>query len=142
MRHTSRMFVVGANLSVPVFTVVVRKGYGLGAQSMCAGSFHSPFFIVAWPTSEFGGMGLEGAVRLGYRKELEAISDPIERDALFKKLVARLYEVGKGVSMAAWLEIDDVIDPAETRRWIMRGLHSLPPAEKPKGKRRPFIDTW
>ncbi len=142
VRHTSRMFVVGANLSVPVFTVVVRKGYGLGAQSMCAGSFHSPFFIVAWPTSEFGGMGLEGAVRLGYRKELEAISDPIERDALFKKLVARLYEVGKGVSMAAWLEIDDVIDPAETRRWIMRGLRSLPPAEKPKGKRRPFVDTW
>ncbi len=142
VRHTSRMFVIGANLTVPVFTVVVRKGYGLGAQSMCAGSFHSPFFIVAWPTSEFGGMGLEGAVRLGYRKELEAIADPTERDALFNKLVARLYEVGKGVSMAAWLEIDDVIDPAETRRWIMRGVRSMPPSEKPKGKRRPFIDTW
>ncbi|MBI1213322.1 MAG: biotin/lipoyl-binding protein [Alphaproteobacteria bacterium] len=142
VRHTSRMFVVGANLSVPVFTVVVRKGYGLGAQSMCAGSFHQPFFIVAWPTGEFGGMGLEGAVRLGYRKELEAVNDPAERDALFKKLVARLYEVGKGVSMAAWLEIDDVIDPAETRRWIMRGLRSVPPPEKPQGKRRPFIDAW
>jgi acetyl-CoA carboxylase carboxyltransferase component len=142
VRHTARMFVIGANLSVPVFTVVVRKGYGLGAQSMCAGSFHSPFFIVAWPTGEFGGMGLEGAVRLGYRKELEALSDPAERDALFKKLVARLYEVGKGVSMAAWLEIDDVIDPAETRRWVMRGLRSVPPIEKPQGKRRPFIDTW
>ena len=142
VRHTARMFVVGANLSVPVFTVVVRKGYGLGAQSMCAGSFHSPFFIVAWPTSEFGGMGLEGAVRLGYRKELEAVTDPAERDALFKKLVARLYEVGKGVSMAAWLEIDDVIDPAETRRWVMRGLRSVPPPERPQGKRRPFIDTW
>ena len=142
VRHTARMFVVGANLSVPVFTVVVRKGYGLGAQSMCAGSFHSPFFIVAWPTGEFGGMGLEGAVRLGYRKELEAVTDLEERDALFKKLVARLYEVGKGVSMAAWLEIDDVIDPAETRRWVMRGLRSVPPPEKTQGKRRPFIDTW
>jgi acetyl-CoA carboxylase carboxyltransferase component len=143
VRHVSRMFVTAASLSVPWFTVVLRKGYGLGAQSMTGGSFHAPFFIVAWPTGEFGGMGLEGAVRLAYRRELEAVGDPGERDALYQKLVAQLYQAGKAINMAAFLEIDDVIDPAETRRWILRGLRSCPPPPPPPaGKRRPFIDTW
>jgi len=142
VRHVSRMFVTAANLTVPYFTVVLRKGYGLGAQGMTGGSFHAPFFIVSWPTGEFGGMGLEGAVRLAYRRELEAVDDPVERDALFQKLVAQLYQAGKAINMAAFLEIDDVIDPADTRRWILRGLRSAPEPAPSIGKRRPFIDTW
>jgi acetyl/propionyl-CoA carboxylase alpha subunit len=140
VRRVSRMFVVGGALSVPIFTVVLRKGYGLGAQAMAGGSFHAPFFIVSWPTGEFGGMGLEGAARLGYRKELEAEPTPEARETLFKKLVAQSYARGKAINMAAYLEIDDVIDPAETRRWIMRGYRSLPPWDS--SKRRPFVDTW
>jgi acetyl/propionyl-CoA carboxylase alpha subunit len=140
VRRVSRMFVVGGALSVPIFTVVLRKGYGLGAQAMAGGSFHAPFFIVSWPTGEFGGMGLEGAARLGYRKELEAEPTPEARETLFKKLVAQSYARGKAINMAAYLEIDDVIDPAETRRWIMRGYKSLPPWDN--SKRRTFIDTW
>jgi acetyl-CoA carboxylase carboxyltransferase component len=142
VRHVSRMFVTSASLSVPWFTVVLRKGYGLGAQGMTGGSFHAPFFIVSWPTGEFGGMGLEGAVRLAYRRELEAVDDPALRDALYQKLVAQLYQAGKAINMAAFLEIDDVIDPADTRRWILRGLRSVPEPARPTGKRRPFIDTW
>ena len=140
VRHVSRMFVTAANMSVPLFAVVLRKGYGLGAQAMTAGSFHAPFFNISWPTGEFGGMGLEGAVRLGYRREMEAIEDPEERDAFYRKMVDRYYENGKATNMASFLEIDAVIDPAETRHWITRGLKSLPPMEaKPA---RAFIDTW
>ncbi|MGK2740001.1 carboxyl transferase domain-containing protein [Tepidicaulis sp. LMO-SS28] len=141
VRHVSRMFVTAANMKVPLFAVVLRKGYGLGAQSMTGGSFHSPFFNISWPTGEFGGMGLEGAVRLGYRREMEAIEDPDEREAFFQERVARSYENGKATNMAAFLEIDGVIDPAETRHWIMRGMKSLPPQE-PGLKGRSFIDTW
>jgi acetyl/propionyl-CoA carboxylase alpha subunit len=140
VRHVSRMFVVGGALSVPIFTVVLRKGYGLGAQAMAGGSFHAPFFIVSWPTGEFGGMGLEGAARLGYRKELEAEPTPEAKEALFKTLVAQSYARGKAINMAAYLEIDDVIDPADTRRWILRGYRSLPPHDA--SKRRTFLDTW
>jgi acetyl-CoA carboxylase carboxyltransferase component len=140
VRKVSRMFVVGGNLSVPMFVVVLRKGYGLGAQGMAGGSFHAPFFIVSWPTGEFGGMGLEGAVRLGYRKELEAEPTPEAKEALFQKMVAQSYARGKAINMAAYLEIDDVIDPADTRRWIMRGTNSVPPQ---KGeRRRSYVDTW
>ncbi|HWA88693.1 MAG TPA: carboxyl transferase domain-containing protein [Rhizomicrobium sp.] len=138
VRKTSRMFVVSGRLGVPMFTVVLRKGYGLGAQAMAGGSFHAPFFIVSWPTGEFGGMGLEGAVRLGFRKELDAEPTPEAREALFKKKVEESYARGKAINMAAYLEIDDVIDPADTRRWILRGLKASPPA---KGSGR-FVDTW
>lgn len=124
VREAGDLFVVGANLSVPLFTIVLRKGYGLGAQSMAGGSFRSPNFIVGWPTSEFGGMGLEGAVRLGYRNELASIDDPEEREATFRQMVDRMYEIGKGVNMAAAFEIDDVIDPADTRRWLDIGLRA------------------
>ncbi|HVZ68409.1 MAG TPA: carboxyl transferase domain-containing protein [Rhizomicrobium sp.] len=141
VRRVSRMFVVSGTMSVPIFTVVLRKGYGLGAQAMAGGSFHAPFFIVSWPTGEFGGMGLEGAVRLGYRKELEAQPTAEAREELFKKMVEQSYARGKATNMAAYLEIDDVIDPADTRRWIMRGLRSLP-AQQVSGKRRTFVDTW
>ena len=129
MRHVARMFVTGASLTVPLFGIVLRKGYGLGAQSMIGGGFHASFFTVAWPTGEFGGMGLEGYVRLGFRKEMEAIADPLEREKYYKAKVAELYANGKATSIASVLEIDEVIDPAETRRWIMAGLQSVPKPE-------------
>ncbi|KQV62828.1 MULTISPECIES: carboxyl transferase domain-containing protein [unclassified Caulobacter] len=131
VRRVSRQFIAGAKLRSPLFTVVTRKGYGLGAQAMAGGSFHSPAFIAAWPTGEFGGMGLEGAVQLGYRKELEAETDPVKQKALYDQLVARLYAAGKATSMAAALEIDAVIDPADTRRWIMGGLDAAVGMSRP-----------
>ncbi len=142
VRRTSRMFVTAASLSVPFFTIVLRKGYGLGAMGMAGGSFHAPVFTAAWPTGEFGGMGLEGAVRLAYRKELEAEPDPTARQALFDKLVAESYERGKALSMAVSLEIDAVIDPAESRAWIVRGLRASRPPQPRTGKKRPMVDTW
>jgi acetyl-CoA carboxylase carboxyltransferase component len=146
VRHCSRLFVTGANLSVPMVTVVLRKAYGLGAQAMMGGTTKAPLACLAWPTGEFGGMGLEGAVRLGYRKELEAAADEAAREALFTELVNRMYEHGRAVSVASYFEIDDVIDPADTRRWISTLLSSAPPCpDLPTDghpKRRPHIDTW
>ncbi|MES2718131.1 MAG: carboxyl transferase domain-containing protein [Pseudomonadota bacterium] len=124
VRHACRLFVTAAHLQVPVFTVVIRKGYGLGAQAMAVGGFDAPLFTVAWPTGEFGGMGLEGAVKLGYRKELEAAAAGPAREALYQQLVARQYENGSAINMATTLEIDAVIDPADTRAWLVRGLDS------------------
>ncbi|WP_043565939.1 carboxyl transferase domain-containing protein [Acidovorax sp. KKS102] len=138
VRHVSRLFVTAASLRVPTFSVVLRKGYGLGAMGMAAGGFHAPVFTVAWPTGEFGAMGLEGAVRLGFRKELEALPEGAERDALFAKLLARSYAHGEALHMAATLEIDAVIDPADTRAWLARGLASAKVG--PMGPQ--FIDTW
>jgi acetyl/propionyl-CoA carboxylase alpha subunit/acetyl-CoA carboxylase carboxyltransferase component len=142
VRHVARMFVTGASLTVPLFGVVLRKGYGLGAQSMIGGGFHASFFTVAWPTGEFGGMGLEGYVRLGFRKEMEAIADPAEREKYYQAKVAELYANGKATSIASVLEIDEVIDPAETRRWIMAGLQSVPKPEPRRHRKRPCIDAW
>jgi acetyl-CoA carboxylase carboxyltransferase component len=139
VRHVSRMFIAAAHLRVPYFSVVLRKGYGLGAMAMTAGGFHAPDATVAWPSGEFGAMGLEGSVRLGYRKELEAKPEGAERDALYAQLVARQYEAGQAMNMAATLEIDAVIDPAETRAWLARGLAAsrvLPASGQS------FIDTW
>jgi len=138
VRHVCRMFMVASHLRVPYFAVVLRKGYGLGAQAMTAGGFDAPVFTVAWPTGEFGAMGLEGAVRLGFRKELEAAAEGAERDALFKKLVAQQYANGEAIHMAQTLEIDAVIDPADTRAWLVRGLAGarITPA---RGR---FVDTW
>jgi len=143
VRHFSRLFVIGANLEIPIGTIVLRKGYGLGAQAMAGGSFKAPLFTVGWPTSEFGGMGLEGAVRLGMRRELDAIEDPVERERVFNATVAAAYEHGEGLNMAAHGEIDDVIDPADSRRWIATLFD--PPVDDWRGrstKRRPNIDTW
>ncbi|MET3383962.1 acetyl/propionyl-CoA carboxylase alpha subunit [Variovorax paradoxus] len=139
VRHVCRMFMVASHLRVPFFAVVLRKGYGLGAQAMTAGGFDAPVFTVAWPTGEFGAMGLEGAVRLGFRKELAAAPEGAERDALFKKLVARQYANGEAIHMAQTLEIDAVIDPAETRTWLVRGLSS---ATKGSSVAAPYVDTW
>jgi acetyl/propionyl-CoA carboxylase alpha subunit len=142
VRHNSRLFVIGANISVPLFTVILRKGYGLGAQAMAGASFVAPLFTVSWPTGEFGGMGLEGAVKLGYRNELAAIADPAERKAKYEEMVARSYERGKALSAATLFEFDEVIDPAETRKWIMAGLRSVPAPPKRIGKKLPWIDSW
>jgi len=143
VRHVSRMFVTGANLSVPLCVVVLRKAYGLGAMAMAGGSLTVPLATVSWPTGELGGMGLEGAVKLGFRKELDAVSDPAERQELFDQMVAMAYEHGKALNAASLFELDDVIDPADTRRWITTTLAG-PPRERDRepGDRRPFIDTW
>ena len=116
------LFRAGARLSVPVVTVILRKAYGLGAMAMAAGSFKVPVLTCAWPTGETGPMGLEGAVQLGCRKELEAAPDPEAREALFNELVGALYERGKAMESAAATESDAVIDPAETRAVILRAL--------------------
>jgi acetyl-CoA carboxylase carboxyltransferase component len=143
VRHFARMFLTGANLSVPTGTIVLRKGYGLGAQAMAGGGFKAPRFTVAWPTGEFGAMGLEGAVRLGMRRELEAIEDEAERKEAFEQMVALAYERGRGMNMAAYGEIDDVIDPADSRRWIAT-LFDEGAGEWWHGsaKRRPNVDAW
>jgi acetyl-CoA carboxylase carboxyltransferase component len=124
VRIAAGMFIVAARLQVPFLSVVLRKGYGLGAMAMAAGGFHSPLCTVAWPTGEFGAMGLEGAVRLGFKKELEAVPEGPQRQALFDTLVARQYAQGSAINMAATLEIDAVIDPAQTRYWLVQGLRS------------------
>ena len=138
VRHCSRLFVTGANVSVPMITIVTRKAYGLGAQAMMGGSTKAPLACLSWPTGEFGGMGLEGAVRLGYSKELAAVESDAERDALFTEMVDRMYEHGKALSVATHFEIDDVIDPADSRRWLSTLLAAAPPV---RGD-RPNIDTW
>ena len=145
VRHASRLFLAGAALTVPFMTVVLRKGYGLGAQAMAGGSFRAPLMTVAWPTGEFGGMGLEGAVKLAYRKELEAIADADERQAKYEAMVADSYARGAALNTAAYFEIDDVIDPAETRALVAAVI--LRPDGGPngasRGERRPrYVDSW
>lgn len=139
VRHVCRMFLAAAHLRVPFLSVVLRKGYGLGAMAMTAGGFHSPLFTVAWPSAEFGAMGLEGAVRLGYRKELDAVPEGPEREALYQQLVATQYDNGSAINMAATLEIDAVIDPAQTRDWLVRGLQAQRELPAASGL---SIDAW
>jgi len=143
VRHFARMFLAGANVSVPSGTIILRKGYGLGAQAMAGGGFKAPLFTVGWPTSEFGAMGLEGAVKLGMRRELEQIADDAERESAFEAAVAAAYERGKGLSMASYGEIDDVIDPAASRRWIATLFDADAPQwwQRP-AKKRPYVDAW
>lgn len=138
VRHFARLFVIGAHLRVPVVTVVLRKAYGLGAQAMAAGGFHRPAATLAWPTGEVGGMGLEGAVRLGFRRELEAVADPTERAELEAQLLAQMYERGRAVNAAAVVELDDVIDPVDTRQWITTALGEVDHTDVPRG----YVDTW
>ncbi|MHC3467848.1 acetyl-CoA carboxylase family protein [Streptomyces sp. 7R007] len=139
VRHFARLFVAGANLRVPLVSLVLRKAYGVGAMAMMGGSTRAPLATAAWPSGEFGGMGLEGAVRLGYRRELAAIEDPAERERVFQARVAELYEHGKAVNAAAALEIDAVIDPAGSREWILAALEGCP---VPRPGHRSFVDTW
>ncbi|MBK9521299.1 MAG: biotin carboxylase [Rhodocyclaceae bacterium] len=138
VRHVSRMFVQAAHLRVPFFCIVLRKAYGLGAMAMAGGGFHVPMATVSWPSGEFGAMGLEGAVRLGFAKELAAVSDPNERESLFRKLVDQEYERGKAINVATTLEIDAVIDPAETRAWLSKSLAST----VVKARTTYGVDTW
>jgi len=143
VRHTSRIFVTGASLDIPVFVVVLRKGYGLGAMAMGGGAFQpAAISAVSWPTGEFGAMGLEGAVQLAYRKELAAIESEDERQAEYQRLVDEMYEHGKAVNIGPFFAFDEVIDPADTRQWIKRGLELLPASPEPTKKRRPNIDPW
>jgi acetyl/propionyl-CoA carboxylase alpha subunit/acetyl-CoA carboxylase carboxyltransferase component len=142
VRHANRLFVLGASITVPTFTVITRKAYGLGAQTMGGGNHHLPIFVLSWPTGEFGGMGLEGQVKLGRRRELEAIEDPAARRRRFEELVEQAYQRGKAVNAGHVFEVDDVIDPADTRRWLSAGLRSAPPPPPRAGKKRPCIDAW
>jgi acetyl-CoA carboxylase carboxyltransferase component len=142
VRHCTRLFNVGANMTAPLFTVIVRKAYGLGAQAMCGAGTLVGFFCVAWPTAEFAGMNIEGAVKLGYRKELMAIEDPEARLAEFQRRTGEAYDKAKAVNAAAGGGIDDVIDPADTREWIASGLKRLPPTPVRTGKKYPYIDPW
>jgi acetyl-CoA carboxylase carboxyltransferase component len=142
VRHCVRTFNAGANMTSPLFSVIVRKAYGLGVQAMCGASSFVGFLTVAWPTAEFAGMAIEGAVKLGYRKELMSIEDPKERQAEFARRVEFAYDRAKAVNAAAGYGIDDVIDPADTRSWIVMGLRSIPPVPPRTKKKHPYIDTW
>ncbi|MGI3166810.1 carboxyl transferase domain-containing protein [Pseudooceanicola sp. 200-1SW] len=143
VRHFSRLFLVGASLNTPFFSVILRKAYGLGAMAMAGGSFHeSSQMTLSWPSGEFGAMGLEGAARLGFRKELEAIADEGAREARYQQIVAEMYETGKAVNIAPFLSIDAVIDPAETRSALARAMQAVPEARLPKHSKRPMIDAW
>ena len=142
VRHCARMYVAGANLTVPYFNVVLRKAYGLGAIAMAAASFDETFFSISWPTGEFAGMGLEGQVKLGRRAELQAITDIPARRARYDALVADSYAWARALNAGTVFEVDDVIDPADTRKWLVMGLNSVPPTPVRAGKKRPWIDTW
>ena len=142
VRHSCRLFNTGANLTVPMFGIIIRKAYGLGVQAMCGGSSLVPFFCVAWPTAEFAGMNIEGSVKLGYRNELMELKTAEERIKRFDEMVASSYERAKAVNSASFFGVDDVIDPAATRSWIVRGMTSLPPVVPRESKKRPFVDTW
>ncbi|MDP6377125.1 MAG: carboxyl transferase domain-containing protein [Pseudomonadales bacterium] len=142
IRHCGRMYVAGANITVPYFVVVLRKSYGLGALAMSTGSFDETFFSISWPTGEFAGMGLEGAVKLGRRAELLAITDVAERKARYERYVDDAYAWSRALNAATVSEVDDVIDPADTRKWLVMGLDSVPSAPPRSGKKRGWIDTW
>jgi acetyl/propionyl-CoA carboxylase alpha subunit/acetyl-CoA carboxylase carboxyltransferase component len=142
VRHSSRMFVTGANVTVPFFTIVLRKAYGLGAIAMAGGSYQVPYFTVAWPTGEFHGMGIEGSIKLGYREDLARIQDPAARKARFDEMVARTYENAKAIHYATNFSVDDTIDPAESRRWVAGLMQSVRAPAPRAGKKRPSIDAW
>jgi acetyl/propionyl-CoA carboxylase alpha subunit/acetyl-CoA carboxylase carboxyltransferase component len=142
VRHCTRLFNAGANMTAPLFTVVVRKAYGLGAQAMLGAGALVGFFSVAWPTAEFAGMNIEGAVKLGYRRELMAIEDPEQRLAEFQRRTAIAYENARAVNAVMGGGIDDVIDPADTRSWIANSLKRLPPTPPRTAKKYPYVDPW
>ena len=142
VRHAARMFLTSCNMTVPYFTIVLRKAYGLGQSAMAGGNYRAPYFYVSWPTGEFAPMGIEGQVKLGYRAELAAIADPKERLAFFEDKVAKAYEAGKALNRSTNFMIDDVIDPAETRAWVTNMLAAIRPGPARTGKKRPMIDAW
>jgi acetyl/propionyl-CoA carboxylase alpha subunit/acetyl-CoA carboxylase carboxyltransferase component len=142
VRHSSRMFLAGANVQVPFLKIILRKAYGLGAIAMSGGADDASVFTVSWPTGEFGPMALEGAAKLGYRNDLAAITDPVERKKRFDEMVAGLYQRGKALNVATHFAIDDVIDPADSRRWIAHSLRSTPVPTRRTVKKYPFVDCW
>lgn len=142
IRHCGRMYVAGANLTVPFFVVVLRKAYGLGALAMATGSFDETFFAISWPTGEFAGMGLEGQIKLGRRNELAAIENIKERKARYEQLVDEAYAWSRALNAGTVFEVDDVIDPAETRKWVVMGLNSCPAPVPRDGKKHAWVDTW
>jgi len=140
VRHASRMYQTAASTSIPYMSIVMRKAYGLGAMAMTRGGFHQTLFTIAWPTGEFGAMGLEGAVKLGFRKELESVADPDQREELYQQMLKQAYDQGAAINAASVLEIDEVIDPVESRRWILNVLNNY---EKPKREgRKRMVDSW
>ena len=142
VRHCGRMYVAGANLTVPFMVVVLRKAYGLGALAMATGSFDETMFAISWPTGEFAGMGLEGQIKLGRRNELAAIENIQERKARYEEMVENAYAWSRALNAGTVFEVDDVIDPADTRQWVATGLHSAPPVTPREGKKLKWIDTW
>jgi acetyl/propionyl-CoA carboxylase alpha subunit len=142
VRHSSRLFLVGSNLSVPFFSIVLRKVYGLGGVAMYGGNAKTPLFTIAWPSGEFGNWGIEASVRLGYRKEMAAIADEAERKRFYDEKVAEQYRDGTAINTASRSKIDDVIDPADTRLWLASLLKSLPPLPVRTGKKRSMVDAW
>lgn len=142
VRHCCRLYNTGANLSVPMFGIILRKAYGLGVQAMCGGSSMVPLFVAAWPTAEFAGMNIEGSIKLAYRSDLAAIDNADQRRAKFDQMVEQAYDRAKAVNAASFYGVDDVIDPATSRDWIVAGLKSLPEVPPRQGKKRTNIDTW
>jgi len=141
VRHSSRLFLAGAGLRVPLVAVILRKAYGLGAQAMAGGSLHEPLLTIGWPTAELGPMGLEGAVRLGLRRELDAIADEAQREERVRELTVAAHEHARAVNAATLFELDDVIDPAESRRLIASTLAAAESSGGPRVNRR-FVDAW
>ena len=142
VRHCSRLFVTGANLESPRFSVILRKGYALGSIAVMTGSGRAPIFTVTWPDGEFGGMNLESGVLLSNRDALAQIEDIDERAAAYDEMVESAYERSSALNAGSVFGVDDVIDPAETRRWIVDGLLSVPESEPLRRGRRTFLDTW
>ena len=142
VRHCCRLLVTGASLSVPLVAVVLRRGYGLGAQAMVAGSLHEPLLTVGWPSAELGPMGLEGAVRLGFRRELEQIGDEAERNRRVRELTVMAEENAKAINAATLFEIDDVIDPADTRSLVASTFAAAGWGAERQRQGHRFVDTW
>lgn len=142
VRHAARLFLTSCNMTVPYFTIVLRKAYGLGQAAMAGGNYRAPYFYVSWPTGEFAPMGIEGQVKLGFRAEIAAIADPAERLKFFEDKVAQAYDAGKALNRSTNFMLDDVIDPAETRAWVTNMLAAIRPAPPRTGKKRPMIDAW
>ena len=138
VRKSSRLFINGANLKTPIITIVLRKAYGLGAMAMAGGNFHQSYMTLSWQTGEFGPMGLEASVELGFKKELDNTSSKTERKKLYDHLVSQAYEKGKAINAASKLEIDEVIDPKETRSRISNALHNYSDQQDEQN----FIDSY
>ena len=139
VRKTSRFFINGADLNIPITTIILRKAYGLGAMAMAGGNFHESYMTFSWQTGEFGPMGLEASVELGFKKELESVKTTKEREKLYNKLVKEAYNRGKAINAASTMEIDEVIDPLHTRDRISNALNSYRSKEVLSRK---FIDSW